>query len=304
MYAIYEGSKCGKQAGVAWQVLDSIIQCHFLPTISLTTLLLSCHFLPTISLMTLLLSPPGWIKRAGGGISVDHSPTSNITCPHGDLLPQSATLLSSMRRVIVPSRVWAFIKMLWEAEAEAADEKKRAAMAVKAAAAASVAAAAKAVGRGAGAVAPVVDDGDVTIMADIPPSSNGGHSVAPGAEANVNPSGAQGSGAKEGVDHVSNAGASSSDPVVVEDETDASAAGSGAAGVEVTVGRPRQCRPFPVQSSMECQRCVFDVLIRLGPRTCLMLSSSHADEEAVAWFLPFCPLSCFHAPLLFLQMPR
>ncbi|GAX84137.1 hypothetical protein CEUSTIGMA_g11560.t1 [Chlamydomonas eustigma] len=65
----------------------------------------------------------GWIRRAGGSVSLTTSPTAAITCPHSQLLP-GAHNHSASRRIAVPQSIWSFIRHLWNSEREAEAEKK------------------------------------------------------------------------------------------------------------------------------------------------------------------------------------
>ncbi|GIL82023.1 hypothetical protein Vretimale_1532 [Volvox reticuliferus] len=53
----------------------------------------------------------GWSKRQGASVKAEKSPTADITCRHGQLLPESVN--KAARRVAVPPDVWRFLRDLW-----------------------------------------------------------------------------------------------------------------------------------------------------------------------------------------------
>ncbi|EFJ43553.1 flagellar-specific protein Ssa14 [Volvox carteri f. nagariensis] len=53
----------------------------------------------------------GWSKRQGASVKAEKSPTADLACPHGQLLP--AAIVKSARRVAVPGDVWCFLRDLW-----------------------------------------------------------------------------------------------------------------------------------------------------------------------------------------------
>ena len=77
---------------------------------------------------------------SGSKAKVVDSPTDNITCPHGDLLPESAG--TRARRISLPRDLWGFLKGSWQAA-----ELKRAQDAAEAATEAATAAETAAVAR-------------------------------------------------------------------------------------------------------------------------------------------------------------
>ena len=77
---------------------------------------------------------------SGSKAKVVDSPTDNITCPHGDLLPESAG--TRARRISLPRDLWGFLRGSWQAA-----ELKRAQEAAEAATEAATAAETAAVAR-------------------------------------------------------------------------------------------------------------------------------------------------------------
>ena len=77
---------------------------------------------------------------SGSKAKVVDSPTDNITCPHGDLLPESAG--TRARRISLPRDLWGFVRGSWQAA-----ELKRAQEAAEAATEAATAAETAAVAR-------------------------------------------------------------------------------------------------------------------------------------------------------------
>ena len=77
---------------------------------------------------------------SGSKVKVVDSPTDNITCPHGDLLPESAG--TRARRISLPRDLWGFLRSSWQAA-----ELKRAQEAAEAATEAATAAETAAVAR-------------------------------------------------------------------------------------------------------------------------------------------------------------
>ncbi|KAG2444722.1 hypothetical protein HXX76_001466 [Chlamydomonas incerta] len=60
----------------------------------------------------------GWSKRQGASVKAEKSPTADLACPHGQLLPARTA-----KRVAVPADIWRFLRDLWRRQrvAEAQD---------------------------------------------------------------------------------------------------------------------------------------------------------------------------------------
>lgn len=56
----------------------------------------------------------GWVKRQGTSVQVEKSPTQELACPHGQLMPAVAG--KTARRIAVPGDVWALVRDLWRTE--------------------------------------------------------------------------------------------------------------------------------------------------------------------------------------------